>query len=62
MSNKATIFQGDLRVINAGLEGFAQAMRHQNVKVVEIDWRPPVDGELNLIEILKNINYNQDLV
>jgi len=62
MSNKATIFQGDLRVINAGLEGFAQAMRHQNVKVVEIDWCPPVDGELNLIEILKNINYNQDLL
>ena len=62
MTNKATKFKDDLRVINAGLEGFAQAMRYQDVPVVEIDWRPPADGEINLIEILKTIYYNKELV
>ena len=62
MTNKAAKFKDDLRVINAGLEGFAQAMRYQDVPVVEIDWRPPADGEINLIEILKTIYYNKELV
>lgn len=62
MADKATIFQDNLRVINAGLHGFALAMQKQDVPVVEIDWRPPADGEMHLVEILKTINCNQDLV
>jgi len=62
MTNKVIKFHDDLKVINIGLEGFAQDIKQQGVKVVEVDWRPPADGQENLIEILKNINYNQDLV
>ena len=62
MADKTTIFQDDLRVINAGLHLFAEAMQQQHVPVVEIDWRPPADGELNLVELLKTINCNHNLV
>ena len=62
MTNKVIKFHENLKVINIGLEGFAQDLKQQDVKVVEVDWCPPADGQENLIEILKKINYNQDLV
>ena len=62
MTNKVIKFHEDLKVINIGLEGFAQDLKQQDVKVVEVDWCPPADGQENLIELLKKINYNQDLV
>ena len=56
MTNKVIKFHEDLKVINIGLEGFAQDLKQQDVKVVEVDWCPPADGQENLIKILKNID------
>ena len=56
MTNKVIKFHEDLKVINIGLEGFAQDLKQQDVKVVEVDWCPPADGQENLIELLKKIN------
>ena len=38
-------FDKPVSVVNLGLEGFADALRQQAVQVVEVDWRPPADGE-----------------
>ncbi|SVC74898.1 uncharacterized protein METZ01_LOCUS327752, partial [marine metagenome] len=61
MTNKKNLFQQDIRIINVGLQGFSQAIKEQDVPVQEIDWRPPADGDANLINILKSIHYDQDL-
>src|SRR5262245_53022863 len=50
-----SLFQSDLRVIRAGVGGFAEALRRQSVAVVELDWRPPADGQLELVGILTAI-------
>ena len=52
MTNKKNLFQQDIRIINVGLQGFSQAIKEQDVPVQEIDWRPPADGDANLINIL----------
>jgi len=45
-----------------GVAEFAEALRQQSVPVVEVDWRPPAGGDLGLVEILKRIYSNQDLM
>ena len=49
------LFSTELRVVSAGVEGFAQALRRQAVPVVELDWRPPAEGNAGLVAILKQI-------
>ncbi|MEW5956155.1 MAG: DUF1116 domain-containing protein [Chloroflexota bacterium] len=56
------LFKSQLRVINVGVGEFAKALRQQSVPVVEVDWRPPAGGDLRLVEILKKIYGNQDLL
>src|SRR5262249_60866196 len=50
-----SLCQGDLRVLGAGVGGSAEALRRQSVAVVELDWRPPADGQLELVDILTAI-------
>ncbi len=41
---KNTLFGQPLKVINIGLEGFAQSMQEQGAETVSVAWRPPTDG------------------
>jgi FdrA protein len=41
-----------LRVINIGLESFAEDLRADEVPVVQIDWRPPAGGDARLLALL----------
>ena len=52
VTNKIIESEGKLKVINIGLDGFAKDIRQQDVKVVDVDWCPPADGDPNLNEIL----------
>ena len=61
-TNKIIESEDKLGVINIGLDGFANDMRQQDVSVVDVDWYPPADGDPNLNEILKTINFDQDLL
>ena len=61
-TNKIIESEDKLGVINIGLDGFANDMRQQDVSVLNVDWCPPADGDLNLNEILKTINFDQDLL
>lgn len=55
------LFQSQMRVINAGVGGFAEALHRQSVPVVNLDWRPPAEGRRDLIEALYALYSHPDL-
>jgi hypothetical protein len=49
------LFDSDLRVINIGMTIFYDALKVQNIKVIQVDWKPgPVLDKLSE-EILSKI-------
>ncbi|MBI4635955.1 MAG: fdrA domain protein [Candidatus Rokubacteria bacterium] len=40
-----SLLEQPLRVINVGLEVFAQALEPDGVSVIHVDWQPPAGGE-----------------
>jgi FdrA protein len=44
------------RVINVGLELFAESLTAQGVEVVAVDWQPPAGGKQKFIDILDKLN------
>ncbi len=63
MGDKATLtddrvkslLDGELRVINLGLEAFAQDLSAQGVQVVQVDWAPPAGGDAQLADLLSKL-------
>jgi len=49
------LFEQPLHVISVGLEGFAEELQQQNVKVTHLDWRPPADGDAELAELVSKL-------
>jgi FdrA protein len=49
------VFSEPLRVINIGVEGFAEDLKAANVEVVHLDWRPPVGGDARLASLLASL-------
>ncbi|WP_428561368.1 MAG: DUF1116 domain-containing protein [Solidesulfovibrio sp. DCME] len=45
----------DIRVVNVGLEGFYEELREQGVAAIQVDWRPPADGDSALIDKLARL-------
>ena len=45
----------ELKVINVGLEGFAEALESLGVPVVHVDWRPPAGGDARLASLLAKL-------
>jgi hypothetical protein len=43
------LFRQPLRPINVGLESFYESMAAQGAKPVAVDWRPPIDGYVELM-------------
>lgn len=44
------------RVINVGLELFAESLQAQHAEVVSVDWAPPAGGRQKLIDLLDKLN------
>jgi FdrA protein len=44
-----------LKVINLGLSWFAETLAHQDVPVLQVDWRPPAGGDQRLLEVLRKL-------
>ena len=55
MTGEQSPLTREVRVINIGLERFADDLRSLGVPVVQMDWRPPAGGEKKLIEILDRL-------
>jgi len=49
------ILNGEMRVINIGLDIFGDALREQSVPVVQVDWEVPAKGDEKIISILKKM-------
>ena len=49
------VFTEPLRVINIGIEGFAEDLKAAGVEVVQLDWRPPTGGDARLASLLASL-------
>ena len=47
------IFGKELKVINIGLQQFAEDLKAEGVQCVNMDWRPPAQGEQEAADLLK---------
>ncbi len=57
MSDKihATLLDQPLKVINVGLDGFAEELERQGVPVGRLDWQPPAGGDPKLADLLSKL-------
>src|SRR3972149_6348208 len=44
MTKLNELFGQPLTVVNVGLSSMAQSVKEQGVPVIDVDWKPPVDG------------------
>ncbi len=56
MSEDRGFFDEPLRVINIGLEVFAEDLEAAGVEVVHLDWRPPSGGNPHLAALLARLD------
>jgi FdrA protein len=49
----------ELRVVNLGLELFANDLRSLGVPVVQVDWRPPAGGDRKMASLLQRLQGTQ---
>ena len=54
------LFAGPLRIINLGLELFAESLEADGVSVVHVDWRPPAGGDPRLAAFLAALDDEVD--
>lgn len=50
-----SLFEGQLDVLNIGLEGFAEELSEQGVNVTQLNWSPPAGGDAQMAEILSKL-------
>jgi hypothetical protein len=50
--SESDVFRGPIRVVNVGLELFAETLEADGVEVIHVDWRPPAGGDLRLAALL----------
>ncbi|MEW6398552.1 MAG: DUF1116 domain-containing protein [Bacillota bacterium] len=62
MSRVAGLFRQELRVVNIGLEGFAETLEALRVPHVHLDWRPPAGGKTELGAALAVLDGHFDAV
>jgi len=54
-SEAETILTEELKVVNIGISTFADDLRSQNVEVVQVDWKPPAAGDINMLRLLEKL-------
>lgn len=54
-AGEEALLAGSLRVVNAGLPIFAESLRAQAVEVIDLDWRPPADGDRVMLDLLERL-------
>jgi FdrA protein len=55
MTHELSFFAEPLRVINIGIEVFAEDLAAEGVQVVHLDWRPPGGGDRRLAALLSRL-------
>ena len=49
------LLQKEVKTINIGLQEFYSALVAQGVEAVHVDWRPPAQGDQEMLDILDNL-------
>ena len=52
---KKTILSERLKVVNIGISTFADDLRSQDVEVVNVDWKPPAGGDVEMSRLLERL-------
>ena len=55
MTEREKLFSKELKVINIGIEMFADDLEKQNVDVIHVNWRPPAGGDLDILKFLEKL-------
>jgi hypothetical protein len=55
MSKINELFGKELKVINMGLESFANDLRDQNIETVQMNWKPPAGGNKKMMSLLSKL-------
>ena len=59
MTESRNLLRSELRVVNLGLELFADDLRSLGVPVVQMDWRPPAGGDRRMASLLQKLQGSQ---
>jgi hypothetical protein len=54
-SKKKTILTEKLKVVNIGISTFADDLRSQDVEVINVDWKPPAGGDIEMLRLLDKL-------
>ena len=57
-----SLFKQPLNVINVGIEMFSDDLKKQHVPVTHLDWTPPGQGNIAVINALDKIESNSCLL
>ena len=49
------LLEAPIRVVNIGLQKFADDLVGQDVEVVQVDWAPPARGNTRLVNLLSRL-------
>ena len=52
----AALLRGEVRVVNIGLDGFAEELRRAGVPVIALDWRPPAVTDPRIRRLLAKLS------
>ena len=54
-SNIGKLLCEPVKVVNIGLESFANELKQLNVDVVQVNWVPPAGGDVTLANLLSKL-------
>ena len=49
------LLTGELCVVNIGLLSFKESLEQSEVQVIHVDWRPPAEGDDEVLAALKKL-------
>ena len=49
------MLEAPIRVVNIGLQKFADDLVGQDIAVVQVDWAPPAQGNIRLANLLSRL-------
>ncbi|MDW7740105.1 MAG: fdrA domain protein [Bacillota bacterium] len=49
------LLKSEIKIINIGLEGFAETLKERGAKVIHVRWQPPAMGNEDLLSLLDKL-------
>ncbi|MEW6697577.1 MAG: DUF1116 domain-containing protein [Bacillota bacterium] len=62
MALNSNLIGGPVKVINLGLDSFANDLISLGVETLHVDWRPPANGDVRLIQMLSRLEEQAEVI